>query len=118
MIDIAEIKNKDEWENTKTGSLNKNELIVFKFSPVCTVSFTAGKILETWCSKLDSDNGLKIVQVNVIKSRALSNKIENETSVRHESPQIIWFEKNGNIKWHGSHFMISAKSLSAQLEAV
>ena len=112
MINISEVHTKEDWEKIKSEALNKNEIIVFKFSPICTVSFTAGKILDLWLSKLSLDNNLDVIKINVIESRELSNIIATETDIKHESPQLIWFDDNRKIKWSYSHFRISEVQLN------
>ena len=115
MSDIIELKDSDDWVRIKTESKGKNEVIILKYSPICTVSFTAGKILEAWLAHKNIISNLTVAKVNVIDERSVSKLIEEETGIKHESPQLIWFDKSGKVKWHGSHFMISENSLLNQM---
>jgi len=116
MTTTSEITNSQDGDNLISQIKNGQELIVFKYSTTCSVSYTAQNIFNVWLKSLKDHTDLIIVKVDVIKRRELSNKIEQQTGVRHESPQIIWLY-SGTVKWHASHFEISAKALSAQLNS-
>lgn len=114
MIKALKILNSQDLDNLISQFENGQEIIVFKYSSICSMSLTAQNIFDDWLNSLMNNSDLAIVKIDVIKRRELSNKIEHYTGVRHESPQIIWL-KNGKVKWHGSHFEISRKALSALL---
>lgn len=115
-MEIIELKTLNDWQNLK--SQNEKRIILFKYSPICSLSFTAGRILEGWSSGISADESIIIAKVNVIQQRDISNKIESETGIMHESPQVIWFNQDGSVRWHESHFGISELSLNKQLTEI
>ena len=109
------LKNADEWNQYKIS--NKNiETIVFKFSPICTMSFMTEKKLDSWYANLEEDVELNIVKVDVINSRLLSQTLANEFDIIHKSPQVIWLDKNWNVKWDASHYSITKGTLEEKLK--
>lgn len=114
MITTLELMNSQDLDNLISQGKHGQELIVFKYSSICSVSYTAHNIFDGWLESLKDNSDLTILKVDVIKRRELSNKIELQTGVRHESPQVIWL-KNGEVKWYASHFEISKKALSTHL---
>ena len=111
---IFEIKTLNDWQKIKSDPKNKKEIILFKYSPICSVSFTAGRIFEEWLNN-KADQNFIAAKINVIESREVSNNVESETGIRHESPQIIWINSNGEVKWNESHFGITESNLNKQL---
>lgn len=82
-------------------------IAIFKHSTRCPVSFAAKSRLEsTWTFKED----LPIYFLDLIEYREVSNQIETETSVVHQSPQLIVI-KDGKCIYHASHISISVKEL-------
>ncbi len=55
------------------------------------------------------------IMVRVIQSRDVSNKIEQDLGVKHESPQAILI-KSQTAKWHESHSKITKKQLDSVTE--
>jgi len=109
------LKNVDEWNQYKIS--NKNiETIVFKFSPTCSISFSAEKKIDSWYTDLKESVDLNIVKVNVINSRLLSQSLADEFNIIHQSPQVIWLDKNGNVKWDTSHHRITKGALEQILK--
>ncbi|NNG27928.1 MAG: DUF2847 family protein, partial [Ignavibacteriaceae bacterium] len=87
---ITKLKNINDWEEFKKEASSGNELILFKFSPVCGVSFYAENIFKDWVDELNETVRLRLSKVNVISARKLSQQIAEELNVTHESPQVIW----------------------------
>ncbi len=115
MKQITEINSEEELSNHLDSSQGKNELIIFKYSPRCTISFVADKVITLWIKKIHENIPLKILKVNVITARTLSNFISDKFGIKHESPQLIWLDKNGEIKWQGSHHQITQEILESNL---
>ena len=113
-MEFTHLKNLDDWNQYKSSKNNK-ETIVFKFSPACPVSFIAEKKFDSWLKNLDNDLNINIFKVDVINSRSLSQTIAYEFDIKHESPQIIWLDKKGNIKWNASHYSITKGALDEKL---
>jgi len=51
----------------------------------------------------------------VILSRTLSGTIEKDLNTIHQSPQIIWLDKDMKVKYHASHYDITEDELNKQL---
>ncbi len=104
------LKSVDEWNQYKIS--NKNiETIVFKFSPTCSISSSAENRINSWYADLEESVDLNIVKIDVINSRLLSQSLADEFNIIHQSPQVIWLDKNGNIKWNASHHKITKEAL-------
>lgn len=114
MKTILSLGDYSRWEQLKLESLGKKEIVLFKFSTRCGLSFDVEQTITEWYNDLENDEVL-LAKVDVIGCRQLSNHLADEFNIRHESPQAIWLDKDQNVKWHGSHFKVSKKNLSAQL---
>ncbi len=115
MQDIIELKNIEQWEELRKNLSQKDELVIFKFSPLCSISSMVEQDFTTWRSSLTDDSNLKFAKVNVINRRDVSRKIADDLEVLHQSPQVIWMSKNSEVKWTASHLDISKESLTAHL---
>ena len=112
---IIKLKNIDDWEEFKKEASAGNELIIFKFSPVCGVSFHAENILKNWADELQESNRISLSKVNVITAKKLSRQIAAELNVAHESPQVIWLRTNLSVKWNASHYEIKETKMNKNL---
>ncbi len=83
--------------------------MIFKHSTTCSISATAKSRLERqW-----ADVGLGQVTpyyLDLLSYRPISNKIAEEFSVRHESPQLLVI-KDGECQYHGSHLGINLQEV-------
>lgn len=80
---------------------------IFKHSTQCPVSFAAKSRLElTW----NFGDELPIYYLDLITYREVSNKIETELNITHQSPQLIVI-KDGKCIYNASHISISVKEL-------
>lgn len=111
---IKELKSIEEWNNIKTES-NDSELIIFKYSPYCSISASVERDFDQWVMSLSGEPKLSFIKVNVISERLLSQKIAHDLKILHQSPQLIWLDKNHDIKWTASHYKITIKELSSRL---
>jgi bacillithiol system protein YtxJ len=84
-------------------------VLLFKHSTTCPISAKAKKELEHFAQQ---KRGVVIAIIHVIEDRAVSNAAEEKTGVRHESPQAI-LVKQGEVRWHASHYAITEASLAA-----
>jgi len=114
-LKIVKLKNINDWEEFKKEAFAGNELIIFKFSPVCGVSLYIDTIFQKWADGLEDSNRLKISKVNVITSRSLSQQIARELNINHESPQVIWLKTNLSVKWDASHYEIKEAEMDKNL---
>jgi bacillithiol system protein YtxJ len=112
---INKLKNINDWEEFKKETLAGNELVIFKFSPVCGVSFYAENIFRDWANGLQDSSRLSLSKVNVISARKLSQQIAAELRVNHESPQVIWLGADLSVKWNASHYEINKAEMDKNL---
>lgn len=113
-MEIITLTSKEDWESFRSSN-KTNEKIIFKFSPICPISFFVEKKFTSWLNNLDENEKIDIAKVDVVNSKSLSQLIEEQTKVRHESPQVIWLDKNSNVKWSASHYSISKGNLEEQI---
>jgi len=115
-MEIRKLKDKNEWKELINNSPSDYEIILYKHSPVCPLSHSANLVLMAWSKSLvKKKDELKIFKVNVILSRTHSDTIKKDLNVIHQSPQIIWLDKNMNVKHHVSHYDITEEELNKQL---
>ncbi len=95
-----------EWYNlTDTEQLKEiseisktDPVLIFKHSTRCVISSMAlGRLERNW-----QDSGIKPFYLDLIAHREVSNNVENEFGVQHQSPQAILI-KNGKVVYHTSH---------------
>ncbi|MFJ7733764.1 bacillithiol system redox-active protein YtxJ [Lysinibacillus sp. NPDC097231] len=101
---MQRIKTTEEWRDILQQSKHE-PCLVLKYSLTCFSSISAMKefkALETNLPKY-----LVIVQ----KERHVSNAIEKELKVRHESPQLFIL-KDGKGIWQATHYKIKRSLLS------
>lgn len=109
------LKSEEQWRKEQ-GRKGEYDIILFKHSPYCPTSHHAREAYTKWFDALKSDALMvKSLTLDVVQNRALSRMIADETGIRHESPQVIWFCQDGSVKWHGSHFKITAEALDKVL---
>jgi bacillithiol system protein YtxJ len=100
---IEEIK---ELSNTKP-------VLIFKHSTRCSISsMSLDRLLRNW----KTEDGEKVVPffLDLIAFRSLSDQIEEEFGVPHESPQVIII-RNGKAVYDNSHYGISYPEIMAQV---
>lgn len=85
---------------------------IFKHSIRCGISAMMKKRLENKWEKCNPN--LPIYLLDLVNNRDLSNKVADELSVRHESPQLIVLE-NGQVSYHNSHIGISSTAVAKHI---
>lgn len=101
---MQRIKTSEEWRKIVKQS-REQPILLLKFSMTCISSITAlkeFKALDTHLSKY-----LVIVQME----RDVSNIIEKDLSVKHESPQFL-IMMNGRGIWQATHYKIKRTLLT------
>lgn len=88
-------------------------LIVFKWSPLCSISRAVEGVFERFAAGLPAREAERLCSVNVVDSREVSRQIARDTGVRHESPQVLVLGPGGEVLWHASHHSIDGASLAA-----
>ncbi len=112
---IDKLKDINDWEEFKREATAGNELIIFKYSPICGVSLYMNPIFQKWADELQESNKLRLSKVNVVTARQLSRQIAAELNVNHESPQVIWLRTDLSVKWNASHYEIKEAELKKNL---
>jgi bacillithiol system protein YtxJ len=85
----------------------KEPVVFFKHSTQCSRSADAYEELEAFLSK---HPGVPCGMVLVIEDRQLSDSIEEQFGIPHESPQAILVYR-GSPVWHADHSKVTAKAL-------
>lgn len=111
MIKWKEITTISEWEQAYKASAEK-PLVILKHSTACPVSANALEEYEAYLQ--DHDAEAQYLLVKVIESRPVSNRIAEDTGIKHASPQIMLI-KNKEIVWNTSHWSITYEHITAVL---
>lgn len=85
--------------------------VIFKHSTRCATSSVAKSRLE----RAQTPEKADFYFLDLIKYRSLSNRIESDFMVYHESPQVLII-KNGECIYDESHNGISMEEISEQLK--
>ncbi len=107
-MDWIALTEKEQLADIKELSKNKPQLI-FKHSTRCSISGVAKNRLEKSTPTQDID----FYFLDLIKNRDISNKIAEEFSVFHESPQVLLI-KNGECVYDESHSGITMDEIKEQ----
>lgn len=108
-----EITTSEQWTEAFRQS-DSRPLIVFKHSTTCPVSANAHEEFSKYLQ--DNPRGdVNYTLVKVIESRPVSNQIAEDTGVKHESPQIIYIDKQAKV-WTASHWSVTKAHISAVLD--
>lgn len=99
---MERIKSIEEWRELLEKS-KEQPFLLFKFSTTCLSSLSAMK--EVRALETELPKYIVIVQ----EDRLVSNVIENDLGVKHESPQLLIL-KGGKGIWQATHYSIK-KSL-------
>ena len=84
--------------------------VIFKHSTRCSISAVAKSRLERGTPPSNVD----FYFLDLIRNRPISNKIAEEFSVYHESPQVLLI-KNGECVYDESHSGISMADIEDQV---
>ena len=90
-------------------------VVIFKHSTRCaTSSLVLNKLERKWSE--DETNGTPAYFLDLIRYRDVSNAIESQYGISHESPQILILE-NGKATYDASHFYISYDDVLKKIPA-
>src|SRR5258706_1618970 len=101
-VELPDIESLDLFLAQSNGA----PALVFKHSNSCGISARA----HAEMAKLELPVGLVVVQ----KARAVSNEIEAQTGVGHETPQVF-IMRDRQVLWSASHGQIKAEAIEAAL---
>lgn len=79
----------------------KTPVVIFKHSTTCSISAMALNRLQRRASDLNT-NGAHVYYLDLKAHRDVSNMIESEFDVVHESPQVLIID-HGKAVYHRSH---------------
>lgn len=97
----------EQLQNLKEES-KKHPILIFKHSIRCSISSMALSRLEReWSEDL---NKIQPYYLDLITYRQVSNAVETEFGVYHESPQMIVLD-GGEVVFDASHMSISTEPL-------
>jgi bacillithiol system protein YtxJ len=91
----------------KEASVEK-PVVIFKHSTRCSISAVAKSRLE----RAHEPENISFYYLDLLSFRNLSNKIADEFSVEHESPQVLMI-RNGECVYDESHGGIRMEELEA-----
>jgi bacillithiol system protein YtxJ len=98
-----------DWEDALSQS-EDDPVLIFKHSSTCPVSAKAQQEMET----LIEEDAVPTFKVVVQEERAISDAIEDELGVRHETPQAILLDDRAPV-FDTSHFNVTADTLRKEL---
>lgn len=112
-MEWREITEMTEWEDILNKSAEKDQVIL-KHSTTCPVSTNA---LDEYNAYLQDkpNKDVDYTLVKVRESRPVSNQIEADLDVKHESPQIIYI-KNKKAYWNTSHWSVTKAHIAAVID--
>lgn len=110
MTKWREIETIEEWEQLYEGD---KPFVILKHSTACPTSANALEEFENYLN--DKPKNLEYVLVKVIESRPVSNRIAEDTGVKHESPQILYIDNKKTI-WNTSHWSVTKAHITAVLD--
>ncbi len=105
------LKSEDELFEIIEKSQSRPQ-VIFKHSTRCSISSMAKSRLERSPFPENAD----FYYLDLIAHRNISNKVADEFSVNHESPQILLI-KNGECIYDESHGSITMDEVAEQLES-
>ncbi|MDQ6423348.1 bacillithiol system redox-active protein YtxJ [Paenibacillus sp. LHD-117] len=108
-----EITTNEQWTQAFEQS-DSRPLVVFKHSTTCPVSANAYEEFNNYLQG-NPRSDVDYLLVKVIESRPVSNQIAEDTGVKHESPQIIFVEKQAKV-WTASHWSVTKAHIGAVLD--
>ncbi len=112
-MEWKEITTIEEWDEILANSAEK-EQIILKHSTTCPVSFNALKEYDDYLADFPNEN-IDYTLVKVRESRPVSNKIEEDLAVKHESPQIIYI-KDKKKYWSATHWSVTKAHMTAVID--
>ncbi|MFB6249550.1 MAG: bacillithiol system redox-active protein YtxJ [Salinibacter sp.] len=93
------------WNDARTASEDA-PVLIFKHSNACPVSAQA----QDEMTELSADTDLPVYRIVVQESRSVSDAIEADLDVRHETPQAILLRDRRPV-FDASHFDVTADAI-------
>src|SRR5690625_3376442 len=112
-MEWREITEIEEWDEIFEKSTEKDQVIL-KHSTTCPVSFNALDEYNDYLSE-NPNKEIDYTLVKVRESRPVSNKIEEDLNVKHESPQMIYIVDKKSY-WNTSHWAVTKAHMQAVID--
>ena len=112
-MDWKRLEHLSQIEDLKKESLQR-PVLIFKHSTRCSISFMVWNRLKSNWKPQDTEK-ISPYYLDLISYRDISNAIEKEFDVYHESPQVIIL-KDGAATYDNSHSAINYQDILAQIE--
>ena len=94
-------------EGALEAALEADLAVIYKHSPFCPTSARAIREVQSFTQRKPE---VPVYMVDVIRSRALSQRLANDLGIQHQSPQAIVVRK-GQPTAHGSHYDVTVDQL-------
>lgn len=107
---LKELLEVDDLQEVYAAS-EERPVLLFKQSTTCPISSSAFHAYQQFVGQRDDDAYF----VKVRETRPVSNQIEADLGVQHQSPQIF-IVKNKAAVWNASHYDITVNSITEALE--
>lgn len=105
---MKELQTSSDWKNVLEQS-KETPVFVLKHSTTCPVSATAYREFDA------SVTAIQKYFLRIQDNRSVSDEIESDLGVRHESPQLFLL-KDGKALWQATHYAISKSKINKALE--
>ncbi|WP_111669207.1 bacillithiol system redox-active protein YtxJ [Algoriphagus litoralis] len=88
-------------------------VLIFKHSTRCSISsMSLDRLIRNW--KTGDEEKITPFYLDLIAHRSLSDQVEREFGIPHESPQVLLI-KAGKAVYDSSHYGISYQEIMAQV---
>ncbi len=105
---MKELQTSRDWKNVLEQS-KETPVFVLKHSTTCPVSTAAYREFDA------SITAIPKYFLRIQDNRPVSNEIESDLGIRHESPQLFLL-KDGTALWQATHYAISKSKINKALE--
>jgi thioredoxin 1 len=95
---------------------HSHPILLYKHSRTCGSSGYAAEEIATWLDAA-APTPIAVHTVRIQAARPVSQAIASRFGVRHESPQVLLISE-GTVRWHASHFSITADAIDAAVRGV
>ena len=112
-LHVPELMKLKDWERVLRKS-KKEPVFVFKHSSTCGGSARVAYRVNEWLK--DAPESTPDFYFVIVRTRRpVSNAIERDLRVKHESPQLLLI-RDGKSLWDSDHSAITAKSIEEAIE--
>lgn len=95
-------------------AINDHEqLVLLKHSLTCPISLEGKNQVE----QFQISHQIPTFIIHIQENRDVSNYVAEYFGIKHESPQVFYIE-NGEVKFHASHWDVTAKKLDGIVSKV